>query len=207
MSDSAPADSNPASLSTRAALRGARRDPAGGFEALLRKSESRLRVLLHFRLAEGPWAGVDPDDVLQEVWVEAARRIDRFEYRGKGSLHRWLAGLLSNKLLHAQRGEGRRPLPVSSVVPSEMHGALLEALSRVRTSASADARRREREARVRRILEELHEKQRRAILLRVYEGLSGRDAAEVEGVDESTMSVRLREAIRSIAEKLKRGAT
>ncbi len=205
MSGTAPADSSPTALTTRAALGRFRRDPVRGFEALLRRSESRLRLLLHFRLADGSWPGVDPEDVLQDVWTEAVRSLARFEYRGKDSLHRWLAGLLANKLLHAKRGEARRPLPVTSVAPSGLQEALLEALSRVRTSASSVARRNEREERVRRVLEELPERQRRAILLRVYEGLSGREAAEVEGVDESTMSVRLREAVKACAEKLGRG--
>ena len=54
-----------------------------------------------------------------------------------------------------------------------------------------------------RVLSALPEKDRSAVLLRVYEGLSGREAAAVEGLDESTMSVRLREALRKCAARLK----
>jgi len=198
MSDAASTSPN-----TRQVVENARRDPTEGFAALLEKTESRLRVLLHFRLADGPWAGVDPDDVLQEVWAEALRSLDRFEYRGKGSLHRWLAGLLTNKVLHAKRAQARRPPPVAAVSPSARNAALYEAFTRVTTTASRDARRRESEERVRSVLGDLPERARRAVLLRVYEGLSGSEAAAIEGVDASTMSLRLRDALRACAARLR----
>lgn len=202
MSDTAPVPPRTSTTSTRTLLARASDDPASGFAALLEKCESRLRVLLHFRLEGVAPPLVDPDDVLQEVWTEAVRSLGRFEYRGPGSLQRWLAGIMGKKLLHARRAAARRPLPVSAVVPGEKEGALLEALSRLRTSASRDARRRESEERVRRVLSELPEALRRAVLLRVYEGLSGREAAAVEGVDESTMSLRLKDALRVCAARL-----
>lgn len=205
MSNSAPVPSNPApgSTSTRSALERARSDPASGFAALLEKCESRLRVLLYFRLGSGAAARVDPDDVLQEVWAEAVRSLSRFEYRGPGSLQRWLAGILAKKLLHAKRAVERREAPLSAVLSGEGQRALFDALAVRRTSASRDARRRESEERVRRVLSDLPEPLRRAVLLRVYEGLSGREAADVEGVDESTMSLRLRDAFRISAMRLR----
>jgi RNA polymerase sigma-70 factor (ECF subfamily) len=191
--------------STRRALERARNDPERDFGALIDHAESRLRVLLHFRMHARLRAVCDPDDLLQEVWSEAARRLDRFEYRGPGSFHRWLAGILSNKLLHAARALPRVPSPETDATEQKSSGesGLFAALARTRSGVSRDAKRREREGRVRAVLEGLPEPFRRAILLRFYEGLSGREAALVERIDESTMSVRFEKALRACAARLR----
>lgn len=195
--------------STRRVLERIAEEPELAWSQLLRRSESKLRVLLHFRMPDHVRLVCDEDDLLQEVWAEAARNLERFEHRGPGSLHRWLAAILQNKLLHASRSSTRQPASVSDVgdLPGSRTGpwppGLLEALETTQPGVSQDARRRELEERVRRVLERLPEEQRRAVLFKVYEGLSGREAALREGVDESTISVRFRKALETCARSLK----
>ncbi len=194
---------HPDTTATRDLLAAARRDPAGGWGPILDRAESRLRILLHFRMPAALRATCEPDDLLQDTWLEASRLIDRFEYRGPGSLQRWLAGILENKLLHAERSSARIPRTDKDVGPAAAGASRLAAIFRTRASASREARRREREDLVRSVIESLPEELRRAVLLRVYEGLSGREAARVEGVDESTMSGRLRRALGACAFRLR----
>lgn len=176
-----------------------------GWFDLLARCESRLRTLIHFRLSPAVRATVDEDDLLQEVWIGAAHKIHEFEYRGTGTLQRWLASILRNKLMHAGRKAKRLPFPetaLASSANSEQSG-LLDALSRSQPGVSHDARRRELEGQVREVLEELAPELREAVLLKVYEGLSGKESAEQLGITEGAFSKRFHKALDKVSIKLK----
>ena len=192
------ADDTPA---TRTLLDGLARDP-DGWRRLIRRAESKLRVLLHFRMSPRLREVLDEDDLMQEVWTEAARKLASFEYRGPGSLQRWLAGILANKLRHAHRIAQRIGVPSSRLAPASTAlaaGSLEALLASTQSSVSAHARKRELETRVRDVLRRLPEPEREAVLLKVFEGLNGREAAERLGVDESTVSVRFKRALETCA--------
>lgn len=197
----------PPDPSTAALLRQLEADRQGAWAGLLRRVEARLRILLHFRMSERLRAVVEEEDLLQEVWAEAARRLDRFEYRGPGSLQRWMAGILRNKLLHAARGAPRVPLPASAFLKAEGSSSdalpgLFEALHQTQPAASEPLQRAEAAAKVREALARLPGPEREAVLLRLFEGLTGREAGEREGVDESTISLRLQRALAACSRHL-----
>ena len=188
--------------------RAARRSEEGWAE-LLQKVESRLRVLIRFRMSTRTRGRFDPDDLCQEVFIEAIKRIGDFEYRGPGSLQRWLATILRYKLMHADRSAGRLATPYSEVrrpddseAPTEVPEGLVVALESAPTTASRDLRRADQERKVAEVLESLDEPDREVILLKHYEGLTGREAAERLGVAESTVSVRYKRALEKCAKRL-----
>ncbi|NOT31244.1 MAG: sigma-70 family RNA polymerase sigma factor [Planctomycetes bacterium] len=185
-------------------------DPNGGWERLIARAESKLRILLHFRMSPRLRGVLAEEDLLQEVWAEGARNLERFEYRGPGSLQRWFAGILSNKLLHAGREAWRVPMPASAVARESTIAALAsrrldlaQCLPATQSSVSGHARKRELEERVRDVLLRLPEAEREVILLKLFEGLNGREAALRLGVDESTVSVRFKRALETCARQLK----
>ena len=205
------------SASTKDILDALALDREGGWERLIRRVESKLRILLHFRMPARLRDVLDEEDLLQEVWAEAARNLERFEYRGPGSLQRWLAGMLSNKLLHAGRVLGRLPVPESAVEPRfalaalarrrpELADGLAVGSQQTQSSPSELARRRELEQRVRAVLLRLPGVEREAILLELVVAVSLPDAAEGRGVDESTVSVRFHRALEACAVQLKEHA-
>lgn len=208
--EAARAGAPDASPGTKTLLDGLALDRNGAWERLIRRAESKLRILLHFRMSPRLREVLDEEDLLQEVWVEAARSLGHFEYRGPGSLQRWLAGILSNKVLHASRSARRLPIPTSSAAPestfsvsgSRRRGRALD-LERTQSSVSGHARRRELEEGVRAVLLRLPEAERETILLKVFEGLNGREAAMRLGVDESTVSVRFKRALETCAVHLR----
>ena len=176
-----------------------------GWFDLLQRCESRLRTLIHFLLPASVRATVDEDDLLQEVWIGAAHKIHEFEYRGTGTLQRWLASILRNKLMHAGRKAKRLPFPETSLAPaanSEQSG-LFDALSRSQPGVSHDARQRELETEVREVLGELPPELREAVLLKVYEGLSGKESAEQLGITEGAFSKRFHKALDKVSIKMK----
>ena len=179
------------------------RDPGAAWPDLLARVEDQLRVLLPFRMTAAARDVVDEDDLIQEVFAEMARHLDRFEYRGKGSLKRWLGGILRHKILEAERSGFRIPRPETAFEPpgsapgSSTH--LVRALTDTCSGASRDSRRRELVEKVRGALAVLPEPQREVILLKVYEGLSGVEAARRLGVPETTVSARFKSGLRALA--------
>jgi RNA polymerase sigma-70 factor (ECF subfamily) len=173
--------------------------PEESWARLVQRCDSKLRVLLHFMLRDGRAPAVDADDVLQEVWTEAVAGVARFENRGAGSFYAWLTGILRNKVFHATR-EAAHPAVAraESRLDAERAGGprgLLAAIEEVQTGVSSRVAKAEVEARVMRILDQLPAKLREVLLLRIYEARSGRETAAALGVHESTVSVRLKQAL------------
>jgi len=176
---------------------------------LLERCESNLRMLVRFR-----WSSTEPrhksddeDDLLQELWKQALVEIDRFEYRGPGSLQRWLATLLRFQVLSARKVEKRRPLTESELPRPEagtQEAGLFDALLRSQQGVSRDQRRREREDAVAEVLASLPEESREAILLSVYEGNKGEEAAAQLEISASAFSKRLRKALELVRQRLPR---
>lgn len=171
------------------------------WELLLRRVESRLRVLLHFKLSGLVRGTCEPDDVLQEVWIEAHRKVSEFEYRGPGSLQRWMARILERKLVDQGRTALRVAIPASVAFEGtsdpchEPSAGLAAGLAGQQPGVTTTARQRELEARVREVLEELPPADRESILLRLYMGLTFEEIGERLRVDPSTASKRFQRAI------------
>jgi len=63
----------------------------------------RLRAIAAARITRRLRGKIDPDDVLQQVYIEAVQRIGEFHYRGRGSFLHWLRRLLDSRLADAHR--------------------------------------------------------------------------------------------------------
>ena len=156
-----------------------------------RLSVQCLIVMHHDRLREIAAAGlggrlrakVEPEDVLQEVYAEAVRRIGEFEYRGEDAFFHWLRRILESRLVDARRryrGVGRdaareAPAPESPSAYDRLvgpAGALSETPSRI-------ARQDEARAVLMGALAGLTEEHRRVLELRFLRGLSLARVAEV----------------------------
>lgn len=165
-------------------------EPELAWPALVARTDAKLRTLARFRGGDG----APIDDLLQEVWVEAARKLSSFEYRGPGSLHRWLAAILRHKLLHARSEAGRRAAAHEGAAhppaARDWRGGVLESVG-----VSRSARQRELEERVHVVLARLAPSLREVLLLRIYEGLTGAETAVRLEVDESTVARRFRQAL------------
>jgi RNA polymerase sigma factor (sigma-70 family) len=182
--------------------------PDDAWPLVLARVEGKLRVLLRFRMSAAVRSRLDEDDVIQDVFVEFIQGLDRFEYRGPGSLQRWLATILLRRLSDVAKGTARTPVTLSDAARAcsdetrTRWGALLAA-----ASSSGDVARRSNDRelveRVRSVLASLSDTHREALLLKLYEGLTGREAAERLGIDESTFSVRFHGALGRCAAQLR----
>jgi RNA polymerase sigma-70 factor (ECF subfamily) len=136
----------------------------------------------------------DPDaalDVAQEVFVRAFDGLKN--YRGEGKFRTWLFSITLNAARtvarrHKRRGEVR--LDTGWDFPD------------LRTPPDAKAARAEAYARAAKQLAELPEKQRGAVTLRIYEGLSFKEIGEIIGCSEGSARVNYHHGIQKLREAL-----
>ena len=85
---------------------------AAATELLFQVHRERLRRALRAHLAPESRALIDREDVLQETVLRALRRIERFEWRGKGAFLAWLVRIALNVLCDETKRAARfRPEP------------------------------------------------------------------------------------------------
>lgn len=153
---------------------------------------------------------VDPDDVLQEAFVEVSKRLSEYLAKRPLPFFLWVRLLTGQKLneFHRRhlaaglRDAGREITPGS--MPSASTASLAELFVDPGTSPSQKAARREVLERVRVALEGLEELDREVLALRYFEGLSIEDAAEVLGLSLSSAKRRHLHALRALRAELPR---
>jgi RNA polymerase sigma-70 factor (ECF subfamily) len=174
-------------------------------EQLLARHRGRLRQLVAVRLDRRVSGRLDPSDVVQEVLVEAHRRLDAYLHDPPLPFYPWLRQLAWERLvklhqrhLHARRRSVTRedlPLPDDSAL------ALANRLAANGTSPSHRLVRAEVLDRVRAALAALAERDREVLVMRFLEQLSTADIAAVLGISEGavrTRQVRALERLRGL---------
>ncbi len=136
----------------------------------------------------------DPDqalDIAQEVFVRAFDGLKG--YRGDGRFRTWLFSIALNAARSAARKQKRR---------GEVHLDVIANFPDLRTPPDAKAARAQAFARAAKELASLPEKQRGAVTLRIYEGLSFREIGEILGCSEGSARVNYHHGIQKLRESL-----
>lgn len=142
----------------------------------------------------------DPDDLAQTTFREATRDLRNYEYRGEGSLVRWLIQILQNKIrdkaeyygAHKRDAAKERHLLSAGDDPDEVHAH--EAVSKDLT-VTQQVSQEESWTRLRAALEHLSPEHRAAITAVFFEGRSLREAGELlGGKSEDAVRMTLRRA-------------
>ena len=136
----------------------------------------------------------DPDvaeDVAQETFLKAYRALPGF--RGDAAFRTWILTIATNAARGALRRSGRRrETDIDSVAPVASEEA----------SPEDDAVMADEAARARTALEQLPEKQRLSIQLRVDQGLSFREIGDIIGSSEGAARVNYFHGIRRLREMM-----
>lgn len=96
-----PSDPELVSPDTGFLARRVQKGDRAAFQKLYDKVAPSLYAWTRLRLQGGPSAGLDPQDVLQEVWLRAVRGFASYDERG--SFRGWLLGITKNVLLQSYR--------------------------------------------------------------------------------------------------------
>ena len=171
----------------------ARKGGREAFAELVRRHERRVYGVV-YRMVGNP---SDADDLAQEVFMTAWRSIGSF--RGRSSFYTWLYRIAVNASLtflrKKAREKGRTAFDENLSVPDGAHGA---PSSPEGSSAGNEIRGRAEEA-----VRELPAPFRSSFVLVAGEGLSHREAAQVLGCSENTVSWRMHKARKLLRARLK----
>jgi RNA polymerase sigma-70 factor, ECF subfamily len=180
------------------------------WQRLMRDHWSRLRRMVALRMDPRLQGRLDPSDVVQESYIDAARRLPEYAKNPAMPFFVWLRWLVGQRLMEQHRRHlGAQARDVSREV-SLYHGAFPEAsaadlaanvLGELSTPSEA-AIRVEKIKRLQEALESLEPIDREILVLRHFEQLSNGEAAEVLSLDKSTASKRYTRALIRIKDVL-----
>jgi RNA polymerase sigma-70 factor (ECF subfamily) len=173
----------------------------------------RLVRMVELRLDPSLRGRLDPTDVLQEVWIDLARRLSEWGAQESMPFRVWLRLMTSQALLLAQRRhlsahmrDALREQPIPESRPSISAASAADAFVASATSPTRAAERDELRARILSVLAELDDIDREIVVLRHFEGLSNEEAAAELSIEPAAASkrfvralVRLRPALHSLA--------
>src|SRR5262249_10113354 len=157
---------------TEAWLRELRDGQLAALAALFQYYQPRLRQMLRLRLDHRLAARVDVSDVMQEVYLDAARQVAGYLREPRVAFYVWLRGLTWERLINVQRqhlGTQRRAIGREVPLPAESSAALARQLLASGQSPSEALLKEELRRRVQEALAELRLDDREVILLRHFE--------------------------------------
>lgn len=157
-----------------------RRGDAAAFEELVRQYQHMIHALT-YRLT-GSLA--DAEDLAQETFLRAYGQLAGF--RGQARFSTWLYRIAVNICLNWRQSEARR---------FRLYAAAAAELSEARAASPAPA---DESGEVAAALLKLPAKQRAAVVLTIYEGLSHGETAQILGCSETTVSWRVFAAKRKL---------
>ena len=132
----------------------------------------------------------DVEEIVQDTFVRAFGSLEGF--RGESSLRTWLFTILRRLVLDRRRARARRPI----AVPVEESDAITE-FDALDGMVAGETQRRVQEA-----MASMTPTQRVVFTLRVAEGLSYKEIAEVAGTTEGAARVHYHNAMRAVKEFL-----
>jgi RNA polymerase sigma-70 factor (ECF subfamily) len=170
----------------------------------------RLWRMLFVRLDQRLSSRVSPDDVLQETYLDVARRIGEYLADPAVPFYVWLRFLTVQRMLMIQRahlGSQMRDVRVeisrpNGQLPAASAGSMAGQLISQLTSPSQAAIRHELQARLRAALNEMDPLDREVLALRHFEELGNNEVAQVLGISKDAASKRHVRALRRLKEIL-----
>ena len=187
-----------------------RRGEGAALDRLLGAHRDPLRRMIDLRLDPALSRRVDASDIVQDVLLEASRRLQDYLRNPAMPFHLWLRHIAKDHMIDAHRRHRqaqRRSLDREQpIVPAgladqsslELAGQFLD---REMTPATA-AVRHELQRRMQEAVAGLDEDDREIILMRHYEQLSNHEVAAALGLTEAAASMRHLRAVRRLREAL-----
>jgi len=163
----------------------------------------RLWRIVNFRLDRRLRGRVDAGDIMQEAYLAAARRIDKFLYDNPRSLFIWLRMIVTQTLvdvhrrhLGAQKRDASRDISVNSgwSVASTSNSLSFHLLGHL-TSPSQAVVRAELSEQIDQALSAMSDTDREVLALRHFEELTNIETAQVLEMSEQAASIRYIRAI------------
>ncbi|MBS0208741.1 MAG: sigma-70 family RNA polymerase sigma factor [Planctomycetes bacterium] len=179
------------------------------FAALYAEYRPRLLRMVAFRLDPRLRGRIDPEDVVQDAYVDAARRLDAFRTSQPMSMFVWLRLILGQTLidlhrhhLGVQKRDAHRDQSIQARLSGDTSMSMSFHLMGHLSTPSQLAVRAELSQLVSRALEEMNPIDREVLALRHFEELTNKEVSEVLGLDRKAASIRYVRALARLKEVL-----
>ncbi|QGJ69416.1 ECF RNA polymerase sigma factor SigD [Planctomycetales bacterium 10988] len=206
MTSRAPRDN---SESTQKLLEDAKAGRQEAVEELLEQHRDGLIRAVRLRLDRNLSARVDASDIVQEVLIEASRRLPNYLEDPKMPFHVWLRHMARDQMIDAHRrhrGAQRRSMDREQpLVHGEDENGPIDWSQELADSGltpATQAMRRELTRRFLGVLERLSEDDREIILLRHFEHLGNAEAAQILELTPAAAAMRYLRALRRVKTQL-----
>jgi RNA polymerase sigma-70 factor, ECF subfamily len=208
MRELGPGDDDTPSLVAQAATGNDR-----AWERLMNDHRSRLLRMVALRMDRRLKGRVDPSDVIQDSYIEAARRLPEYVKAPPMPFFVWLRWLVGQRLMEqhrrhlgAQARDARRDISLyQGMVPEASTADLAANLLDNLTTPSQSVIRKEQAFQLQEALDAIEPIDREILILRHFEQLSNGEAAEVLNLDKSATSKRYARALIRLKDVLKAG--
>lgn len=173
----------------------------------------RFRQIIFFRLDRRLAVRIDEDDIIQETYCDAFKRIESYTSDPKVSLFVWLRSILQQTMIDLHRkhlGAAMRSV-AREISVNEKFNAQATSMSLAfqlignETSPSQAAMRDEMAEQVRSTIDSMEPIDREILALRHYEELTNSEIAEVLEITQATASVRYVRAVERLKKYLDSG--
>lgn len=180
---------------------------------LFDQHRERLLHIIRARLDPRLTSRIDEDDVLQEVYLDAAARIHHYTEQHEGSFFVWLRLIavqtmanLYRRHLKTQRRDAKRDISLhADRAPDSPSRPIAVQLIGHLTSPSGAAIRQESIECLEHAIEELKPVDREVITLRHFELLDNKEVAEILGLTQKAASIRYIRAVKRLKDAMQHG--
>jgi RNA polymerase sigma-70 factor (ECF subfamily) len=187
-------------------LRRARAGDASALGALFAHYRDRLRLMIRLRLDRRVCGRLDPSDVVQEAYLDVARRFPEYAAAPAVPFYVWLRELTGQRLIDLHRRHLGAKMRDAAQEVSLYRGALPQASSASLaqqllaglTSPTQAAVRAEMQLQLQEALNSMDPMDREVVVLRHFEELNNLETAAVLGIEPSAASKRYLRAIRRL---------
>jgi len=196
----------PESEPTQELLVGARAGDRAAVNGLLERHREALRRLVDMRMDRALQRRVDASDVVQDVMIEAHRRLKDYLANPTMPFHLWLRHMARDRIIDLHRRhrvaakrslDRERPL----VAPGQLDRSTIELAAQLcdpQLTPAAEALRHEMQRRFAGALEELSDEDRELVQMRHVEQLSNSEVAGILGLEPPAASMRYLRVIRKL---------
>ena len=198
------------SSETQQLLRRIREGEEPAFEDLFARHRNRLKRVVSLRMDDRLAGRVDASDIVQEAYVEAARRLGSYLEKPEMSFYLWLRWIAKEKVIQEYRRHlGAEKRAVHKQVPIPSPDASTEFMKEIldeRMTPTQQLQVSELASCLEQALGKLSEEDRRLILWRHFEELSVEETAELLGISKAAAGKRYLRALEKLRRKLSRSS-
>lgn len=195
----------PDAKQTKDLLADAEKGDAAAVDRLLAEHREPLRQAIRLRLDPALARRVDASDIVQEVMIEASRRMRDYLQNPALPFGLWLRQLAKDRMIdahrfhrQAQRRSVDREQPAQAQAPDASSIQLIAQLIDPERTPGSAALQHELERRLDSALGELNDDDREIILMRHYEQQGNQEVAAQLGLSEAAASMRYLRALRRL---------